>query len=500
MLKTTEHFGDVSGVYDNLEIGYGVVGADEIADGSVTEYELGSMGANTGQVLRYNGTRWGPANDGISFFETSRSNVVPNNADPAHKLMPFGAESNIDFVIQPKGNGSIIAGMPDNLRWGGEKRGQFAVDLQLERGVANQVAKGAYSALMGGDRNRITGSGQNGFIGAGSRNLLNGMYGAIVAGQYDTISGSYSFIGAGTYNSINSPYSFIGGGSTNTIDSSYGSLPGGSRNKIRAPYASIAGGDTNVVSTSGKFSNISGGILNVTNNWYSNVSGGALNNALGEGSSVIGGVDMKLDVNARNSFGFNGNKVEFVGSATPPGNYYTKGITISQPRTGVLNNVDLWLTNNDDTVRTLRFYERYNQVGAFPNGSNYVALKAPNSIASDVTYTLPSSAPTSDGQMLVANASGTMSWGASIVKLSNLSIDPPEIDSNGGSYSLAVTVTGAKVGGTVQVSPRAELETGIIIAYARVTAIDTVSIRFVNSRSSKVNPAAVNVDISVIQP
>jgi hypothetical protein len=352
---------------------------------------------------------------------------------------------------------------------------------------------------MGGDRNRITSTGENGFIGAGNRNLLNGTHGAIVAGQYDTVSGSYSFIGAGTYNSINSLYSFIGGGSMNTIDSSYGTLPGGSRNKVRASYATIGGGDSNVVLTSGKYSTISGGIYNATNNMYSTVSGGALNNALGEGSAVFGGVDIKLDVNARNSFGFNGNKVEYVGSATPPGNYYTKGITISQPRTGVLNNVDLWLTNNDDTVRTLRFYEKYNQAGAFPNGSNYVALKAPNSIASDVTYTLPSSAPTSDGQMLVANASGTMSWGASIVRLSNVSVNPGNLSSNGGSETIVVNVTGAVVGGTVQVSPRAELETGIIIGYARVSANDYVSIRFVNTTGSNVNPAAVNVDISVIQ-
>jgi hypothetical protein len=347
---------------------------------------------------------------------------------------------------------------------------------------------------MGGDRNRITGSGQNGFIGAGSRNLLNGMYGAIVAGQYDTVSGSYSFIGAGTYNSINSQYSFIGGGLTNTIDSSYGSLPGGSRNKIRAPYASIAGGDTNVVSTSGKFSNISGGILNVTNNWYSNVSGGAANSALGEGSSVLGGIEMVLETTARNSFGFNGNILNNTNSM------YARKINISEPRTGVFNNVHLWLTNNDDTVRTLRFYERYNQQGTFPNGANYVGFKAPNTMSSDVIYTLPASAPTSDGQMLIANSAGTMSWSPGIVRISNVNVNPGLLTANGGSESIAVNVTGAQVGGTVQVSPRDELEAGIIIGYARVSAANTVSVRFVNTTSSNVNPAAVGIDISVIQP
>jgi hypothetical protein len=308
------------------------------------------------------------------------------------------------------------------------------------------------------------------------------------------INGLYSSSSAGRYNTINGSFSFIGAGASNTVDSNYSTIAGGSRNRIRAPYASIAGGDSNVVSTSGRFSNISGGILNVTNNWYSNVSGGAANSALGEGSSVLGGIEMVLETTARNSFGFNGN---ILNNST---SMYARKINISEPRTGVFNNVHLWLTNNDDTVRTLRFYEKYNQQGAFPNGSNYVALKAPNSIASDVTYTLPSSAPTSDGQMLVANSSGTMSWSSGIVRASNISVNPPNITRNGGTHSIAVTVTGAQVGGTVQVSPRAELEDGIIIGYARVSSTNTVSIRFVNTTNSDINPDAVGVDISVIQP
>jgi hypothetical protein len=179
---------------------------------------------------------------------------------------------------------------------------------------------------------------------------------------------------------------------------------------------------------------------------------------------------------------------------------YARKINISEPRTGVFNNVHLWLTNNDDTVRTLRFYERYNQQGTFPNGANYVGFKAPNTMSSDVIYTLPASAPTSDGQMLIANSAGTMSWSPGIVRISNVNVNPGLLNANGGSESIAVNVTGAQVGGTVQVSPRDELEAGIIIGYARVSAANTVSVRFVNTTSSNVNPAAVGIDISVIQP
>ena len=43
------------------------------------------------------------------------------------------------------------------------------------------------------------------------------------------------------------------------------------------------------------------------------------------------------------------------------------------------------------------------------NGSNYVALKAPNTLASTLTFTLPSADGTS-GQALVTNGSGTLSF------------------------------------------------------------------------------------------
>lgn len=45
------------------------------------------------------------------------------------------------------------------------------------------------------------------------------------------------------------------------------------------------------------------------------------------------------------------------------------------------------------------------------NGSNYVALKAPNTLASNLTLTLPS-ADGSSGQALVTDGSGTLSFGS----------------------------------------------------------------------------------------
>ena len=61
---------------------------------------------------------------------------------------------------------------------------------------------------------------------------------------------------------------------------------------------------------------------------------------------------------------------------------------------------DLTLSNQAD----LRFGE------ATANGSNFVAFQAPATIASDITWTLPSADATVSGYALVSDAAGTLSW------------------------------------------------------------------------------------------
>ena len=63
-------------------------------------------------------------------------------------------------------------------------------------------------------------------------------------------------------------------------------------------------------------------------------------------------------------------------------------MTIDVNNVFVVANADLWLANNDNTARELRFYEPYNTTGAFPNTANYTAFKA-QAQSADVTYTLP---------------------------------------------------------------------------------------------------------------
>ncbi len=78
------------------------------------------------------------------------------------------------------------------------------------------------------------------------------------------------------------------------------------------------------------------------------------------------------------------------------------------------------------------------------------------------------------------------------------SIDIPNILANG-NVTVSVTVTGATVGSVAYISPSAALPASIVIAWARVSAVNTVQISFNNVSATAVNPAAQNFSIRVIQ-
>lgn len=85
------------------------------------------------------------------------------------------------------------------------------------------------------------------------------------------------------------------------------------------------------------------------------------------------------------------------------------------------------------------------------NGSNYVALKAPDNLASNLTLTLPSADGTS-GQVLQTNGSGTLSFGTPAGGFSNMTVyaTPGTYTWNipAGVTKAKVTVTGGGGGGS----------------------------------------------------
>lgn len=80
----------------------------------------------------------------------------------------------------------------------------------------------------------------------------------------------------------------------------------------------------------------------------------------------------------------------------------------------------------------------------------------------------------------------------------SVNIDPPNMAINSGT-TMSVAFTGATTGNVVAVSPSAAPPAGIIIAWARVSAANTIEVRFENNSGAAVNPPSISYSIRVIQ-
>ncbi|MFN8289751.1 MAG: hypothetical protein U0U70_05825 [Chitinophagaceae bacterium] len=79
-----------------------------------------------------------------------------------------------------------------------------------------------------------------------------------------------------------------------------------------------------------------------------------------------------------------------------------------------------------------------------------------------------------------------------------IGIDPPNIPAGTG-VTVTFAFSGATVGSVVALSPSTAPPNGIVIAWARVSAANTIQVRFENSSSGAVNPPSIGYNIRVIQ-
>ncbi|HEX2631156.1 MAG TPA: hypothetical protein VHM26_19210, partial [Chitinophagaceae bacterium] len=89
-----------------------------------------------------------------------------------------------------------------------------------------------------------------------------------------------------------------------------------------------------------------------------------------------------------------------------------------------------------------------------------------------------------------AQWNGILRWTASI--------DVPNIAINAG-ITISVIVTNATVGSVVSISPASAPTAGLVIAWARVSAANTVEIRFENNAAVAINPPLINYEMRLIQ-
>lgn len=196
-----------------------------------------------------------PAGGGVTGFTGSQNTSSPNNTVNASRLLVSASSTNADFVVQPKGTGAIVAQLPDSTATGGNKRGARAVDLQMQRTLANQVASGSNSFTTGSD------------------NVASGSYGTAL-GYMNTASGTYS-TAIGTGNTCSADYA-VGLGGSNSV-SGVGAVALG-YNNIASSNASIALGQQ--LTSNGSYSVATNFNNDVNNKGYSFVMlrGGRLQN------------------------------------------------------------------------------------------------------------------------------------------------------------------------------------------------------------------------------
>jgi hypothetical protein len=225
--------------------------------GAIQNTSIGATTPATGKFSTLESTGTG------SFGTTSAQYIqaVGNALYP--QILAVGSGTNIPLVLQPKGTGALQAQLTDSTTAGGNARGANAVDWQMVRSTASQVASGTYAFIGAGRQG--TSSGQDSFVGAGFNNTASTSQSAVVAGARNQATGGSNFIGSGNDNLANLAYGTVVGGQGNQATGYFGFVGNGftnsttSSSSVTTQSATMNG--TTAVTLSGSNANIKVGQL-----------------------------------------------------------------------------------------------------------------------------------------------------------------------------------------------------------------------------------------------
>jgi len=268
------------------------------ADGSVTF----SSGVGNGNTCFYcaahqTANEWEVGLGTVSTGPDQLARTTVLRSTNSNNAVNFSAGTKDVFVIAPADYGLPIIQMPTTFairrmletRFSsvvGNARGNGAVDFQVYRQSAGQVASGNYSGVFTGTRN--TASGSNSCVLAGNVSTASGTSSIVGAGNNNTASGTRSGVFTGNSNTANTTNSAVLSGGSNSATQNYSVCCGGYGNNAGGgTYTGIVAGTSN--SSSGARSFIGAGNSNFCNGGNSSVVGGNNNDATGTNSACVGG-------------------------------------------------------------------------------------------------------------------------------------------------------------------------------------------------------------------
>ena len=340
-------------------------------------YEFPYGRGTDGQIMKTNGSgflSWGS----IAYVDSAR--IAAN----AHKLqgkdtvdlnnsyVNEGQVNSIDSLMLR--NNSVTmpkiaqAGATQGqvIKWNGTVW-QPSADSSMDSDWNYLISDGADTTLQMGGRWGIARPGNTLYGNADSTHVNLGVGSTTgTNGQ----NNKYCTVGGGIGNAASWDGATVGGGRFNTASNQYATVVGGNGNYATGNTATVGGGQSNV--SSNDYTTVSGGVGNTASGYNSTVGGGGVNTANGYGATVGGGV---YNANAGNYSAILGGYADTI-SAT--GNYsHLFGINsnLTQDSTFMVDMPHVWF-------------------GTEANGYEFPYGRGTN------------------GQALVTNGSGQVSWGS----------------------------------------------------------------------------------------